>query len=122
MTEITDKQDAAPTERETHGLFSLLVERPVLTLMITIAMVLVGAMSLARLPLTFMGEGMTASSINVMVSVGRARSPRENEDKVARPTEALFRTIAGLSGSSATRRNNSDRSADQLRPAYSACP
>ncbi len=74
----------------------MLVDRPVLTLMITVAMLLVGAMSLFRLPLTFMGEGMASSNINIFVPVGRARSPQETEDKVARPAEELFRTIAGL--------------------------
>ena len=78
------------------GLFSLLVDRPVLTLMITVAMLLVGVMALVRTPLTFMGEGMTWGTINVFVPVGRSRSPRETEDKVARPAEELLRTIPGI--------------------------
>lgn len=85
------------TEQEVRsGLFSLLVDRPVLTLMITVAMVLVGTMSLLRLPLTFMGEGMTWGTINVFIPTGQPRPPREVEDKVARPAEELMRTIPGL--------------------------
>ena len=58
MTENTETTESQTT-RVRGGLFSLLVDRPVFALMITVAMVLVGVMSLFRLPLTFMGDGMT---------------------------------------------------------------
>ena len=86
------------TDQSTHGgLYSLLVDRPVLTMMITMAMIVIGVMSLYRLPLTLMGEGMRRSSVNVAIPVAQSRSPRETEDKVARPAEELLRTIPGIS-------------------------
>ncbi|MCA8957309.1 MAG: efflux RND transporter permease subunit [Planctomycetes bacterium] len=78
------------------GLFGLLVDRPVLTAMLTLALVLVGTLALIRLPLTFMGDGMTTPNLNVWVPITQARSPRESEDKVARPTEEMLRTIPGI--------------------------
>ena len=84
-------------QQSTHrGLYSVLVDRPVLTLMITIAMLVIGALSLYRLPLTFMGDAMMSSSINVTIPISQSRSPRETEDKVARPAEELLRMIPGI--------------------------
>lgn len=78
------------------GIFGLLVDRPVLTGMIVLAMLVVGSISLWRLPLTFMGDAQPGGSIRVWINSGRVSSPQENQDKVARPTEELLRTIPGM--------------------------
>jgi HAE1 family hydrophobic/amphiphilic exporter-1 len=93
---MSEKDATSTDDPSSSKLFSLLVDRPVLTAMITLALLLVGTMSLLRLPLTFMGEGMSSSRINVFVPVSQARSPREIEDKIAKPGEELIRTISGI--------------------------
>ena len=82
------------TEKPT--LFALLVDRPVLTLMVTLAILSVGAMALWSLPLRLLPAGMVSSRINVWVPVSQAQTPPEVEDKVVKPTEELLKTIPGL--------------------------
>jgi len=77
-------------------IFGLLVDRPVLTLMVSLAIVSVGAMALWNLPLRLVPAGMVSSRINVWVPIAQAQTPREVEEKVVKPTEELLRTIPGL--------------------------
>jgi HAE1 family hydrophobic/amphiphilic exporter-1 len=77
-------------------LFGLLVDRPVLSLMVTLAILSVGAMALWNLPLRLVPAGMVSSRINVWVPIAQAQTPREVEEKVVKPTEELLKTIPGL--------------------------
>ncbi|MHC4077098.1 MAG: efflux RND transporter permease subunit, partial [Planctomycetota bacterium] len=77
-------------------IFGLLVDRPVLTLMVTLAIVSVGAMALSSLPLRLVPAGMVSSRINVWVPIAQSQTPRETEEKVLKPAEELLQTIPGL--------------------------
>lgn len=78
------------------GLFALFVDRPVLTLMATLAILLVGSLAFTKLPLRLAPEGMSQSQINMWVPVRQGRTPLEVEDKIAKPFEELLRTISGI--------------------------
>ncbi len=77
-------------------IFGLLVDRPVLTLMVALAIVSVGAMALWNLPLRLVPAGMVSSRINVWVPIPQSQTPRETEEKIVKPTEELLQTIPGL--------------------------
>lgn len=81
-----------------HGksLFFLFVDRPVLTLMVTLAVLLVGVVSFGKLPLRFAPEGLEENQINIWIPVPQGRSPEEVEDKVTIPFEEQLRTIPGI--------------------------
>ncbi len=78
-------------------IFRVLIDRPVLALMLALALVLVGGMAASKLPLRFFPDGMSAGRVNIWVPIMQARSPRQTEEEVVRPTEALLRTIPGIS-------------------------
>ena len=84
------------TPNQDRGLFTLFVDRPVFTLMVVLTVVLVGAISLGRLPLRLMPEGMTRNQISVFVPIQLSRSPQEVRDEIVEPLEELLRTIPGL--------------------------
>ncbi len=79
-----------------RGLFSLFVDRPIFTLMVTLALLLVGAISFAKLPLRFVPEGLSQNEIRIWIPLGQDMSPREVEEKVAKPLEEQLRTIPGI--------------------------
>jgi HAE1 family hydrophobic/amphiphilic exporter-1 len=87
--------DLSPSER--RGLTALFVARPVLTLMVAGAMLLVGVIAFAKLPLRFAPSGLTSNEINVYIPLRQgAMPPQEVEDKVVEPLEELLRTIPGI--------------------------
>ncbi|MEY4672740.1 MAG: hypothetical protein RL148_524 [Planctomycetota bacterium] len=86
--------DSAPAVRT--GVIGLFVERPVLTLMTLLAILVIGAIGLAKLPLRFMPEGLSSNSVRVWINLPMAMSPEEVRDKVVEPAEELVRTIPGL--------------------------
>lgn len=77
-------------------LYSLFVDRPVLTLMATTALLLVGVISLWKVPLRFIPDGFVSNTVNVWIPIPRPMPPREVEDMIAKPFEELVRTIQGL--------------------------
>lgn len=95
--------------RARGGMFALFVDRPVLTLMVLAATVLIGVLSFSRLPLRFVPEGISSNTLRVWVPVRNNRSPQEVRDTIARPLEELLRTIPGL------RSVNSDSDTDSAR-------
>lgn len=78
------------------GLIALFVHRPVMTLMVTLALVLVGTIAFFRLPLRLSPEGLSSDSVRLMVPVRSAMPPLEVEEKVTEPLEDLLRTIPGV--------------------------
>ena len=85
-----------PSNDERRDLFSLFIDRPVLTLMVTLAVLLIGVISFTRLPLRFVPEGLSENEINIWIPVPTGRTPAEVEDKIVEPFEELLRTIPGL--------------------------
>lgn len=75
---------------------SLFVDRPVLTLMVTLAILLVGTIAFIKLPLRFAPEGLSQSQVNIWIPVRQGRTPAEVEDKIAKPFEDQLRTISGV--------------------------
>ena len=75
---------------------ALFVDRPVLTMMASLAIVMVGIIALFKLPLRLVPSGISADSINVYVPIQRDMPPREVEDRVLEPLEEQFRTIPGV--------------------------
>ncbi len=89
--------DSAPTpNRHTSGLIQLFVDRPVLTLMASLAIVVVGVLALTRLPLRLAPEGMSSDTIRLYIPIPRDMPPREVEEQVVQPLEELIRTIPGV--------------------------
>ncbi|MBI5852449.1 MAG: efflux RND transporter permease subunit [Planctomycetes bacterium] len=91
--------DAAPQEQpqgEQNRLVRLFVDRPVTTLVATIAILVVGALALARMPLQLAPDGLTAGSINLWIPIRRDMPPREVEERVVRPLEEQLRTVPGI--------------------------
>jgi len=94
---MTPTRDDVTHEAPAHrGLFDFFVDRPVLTLMVTATVVLVGILSLIRLPLRFIPDGLTNNQVRIWVPVQEHRTPTEVEDKIVEPLEELLRTIPGL--------------------------
>lgn len=78
------------------GVVGLFVDRPVTTLMAVLAILLIGAIALDRLPLRFLPSGISSNEVNVWVSVPGNMAPQEVQEKVAEPLVELVRTIPGL--------------------------
>ncbi len=78
------------------GLIGTFVDRPVLSLMVALATIVIGAVALHRLPLRFLPGGMSQNQINVWIPVPQNRSPEEVQDKIVEPLEEAVRTISGL--------------------------
>ncbi|MEM7201736.1 MAG: efflux RND transporter permease subunit [Planctomycetota bacterium] len=82
--------------RGNRSVFSLFLDRPILTLMATLTLLLVGVISFTKIPLRFVPEGLSDNRINIYVPVGQDRSPIEVEEKIVEPFEEQLRTIPGL--------------------------
>ncbi|MEQ1631139.1 MAG: efflux RND transporter permease subunit [Planctomycetota bacterium] len=78
------------------GVIGLFVDRPVTTLMAFLAIVLIGAIALDRLPLRFLPAGLGSNQVNIWVSVPGNMAPQEVQEKVCEPLVELIRTIPGL--------------------------
>jgi multidrug efflux pump subunit AcrB len=85
----------SPDERKTSGFFHGLVGRPITLLVLFVALVVVGLIAYARIPLQLMPEGLTDPGVWIQVFHPGA-SALENEEKVARPMEEQMRTLAGV--------------------------
>ncbi len=92
------EEPTPPRVPATHdrGLVALFVDRPVTTLMLTIAILAIGAIALTRMPLQLAPDGLTAGSVNLWIPIRRDMPPREVEERVARPLEEQLRTIPGI--------------------------
>ena len=82
--------------RVRRGLVGMFVDRPVSTLMAVLAILLIGAIAVDRLPLRFLPSGLGTNECNVWVSVPGSMAPQEVQEKVAEPLVELIRTIPGL--------------------------
>jgi HAE1 family hydrophobic/amphiphilic exporter-1 len=78
------------------GLVGLFVDRPVLSLMVGIAVLTIGLLAVTRLPLQLMPNGISADSVNLWIPIRRGMPPREVEERVVRPLEEQLRTIPGI--------------------------
>ena len=72
-----------------------LVTRPILILMITLTILVVGAIALFKLPIQAFPNGFAGSRINLWVPV-REQNPKEVEEKVYAPLEGQLLTIPGV--------------------------
>lgn len=93
---MATKTETRGSQGTRNGLFSLFVDRPILTLMVTSALFLVGVISFAKLPLRFVPEGLSENQVRVWIPVRQDMPPREVEEKIVRPLEEQLRTIAGV--------------------------
>ncbi len=76
------------------GLFRMVVERPVATLMIFIAAAVFGVVSYLRLPLNLMPD-LSYPTLTVRTEV-EGYAPQEVESQVSRPIEEALSTTQGL--------------------------
>lgn len=86
----------------TGGLWSLAVDRPVATLMITIGVAIFGYLSFGQLPLTLMPE-LTYPTLTVR-TLYEGAAPEEMEEEITRPLEEVLRTVEGVRAISSTSR------------------
>ncbi|HVS18755.1 MAG TPA: efflux RND transporter permease subunit, partial [Planctomycetota bacterium] len=77
------------------GLFGVLVRRPVALLVIFTALIVVGVIAYARIPLQLMPEGFVDADLQIWCRNPGA-SAAENETKVARVIEEQMRTLTGI--------------------------
>lgn len=76
------------------GLFRLVVERPVATLMLAIAAAVFGLVSYNRLPLNLMPD-LSYPTVTVRTEVA-GYAPQEVESQISRPIEEALATTQGL--------------------------
>lgn len=89
-----------------RGLISLLVGRPVGTLVLFVTLIVLGLIAYRDIPLQLMPSGFASPSLNVYIPHSDS-SAVENEEKVARPIEEQLRTLSGIE--EVTSRSNSSR-------------
>ncbi len=82
-----------------------LVRRPVALLVIFAALMVVGLIAYARIPIQMMPEGLVEPGLQVMCFHPGA-SAQENEDKVTRVLEEQVRTLAGIEEIQSVTRND----------------
>ncbi len=113
MSDATPDPESKPSP-ERRGLIALFVDRPVLTLMAGVALIVLGMISFSRLPLRFLPSGLSTNQIRVWVPVRQNRSPEEVRRQVVEPAEALIRSIPGLRRVYAEADSNSARFSIEL--------
>ena len=98
MSDTTERPGSLHPDfaRGRGGLVGLFVDRPVLTLMVTIAILAIGTLAVTRMPLQLSPDGLSADSVNLYIPIRRDMPPREVEERIARPLEAQLRTIPGI--------------------------
>lgn len=89
-----------------HGVYTSLVRRPVALLVIFAALMVVGLIAYARIPIQMMPDGLVEPGLGVWCMHPGA-SAQENEDKVARVLEEQLRTLAGIEQIQSTSRADS---------------
>ena len=72
----------------------LSVERPVLTVMVSLIVLIVGGVSLSRLPIDLMPD-ITYPTLSVSTSYENA-SPEEVEELISRPIEEAMSAVPGV--------------------------
>ncbi len=72
-----------------------LVNRPVLVLMITLTILVIGGIALFKLPIQAFPNGFAGSRINLWIPV-REQNPKETEEKIYAPLEGQLLTIPGI--------------------------
>ncbi len=72
-----------------------LVTRPILILMITLTILVVGGIALFKLPIQAFPNGFAGSRINLWIPV-REQNPKEVEEKIYAPLEGQLLTIPGI--------------------------
>ena len=77
------------------GFFDALVRRPVTLLVLFAALIVVGLISYARIPIQMMPEGIVEPALQIWARHPGA-SAQENEEKVTRVLEEQLRTLAGI--------------------------
>jgi len=88
------------------GFYGGLVRRPVALLVIFAALLVVGVISYARIPIQMMPDGLVEPSLQIYC-MNPGASAQENEDKVTRVLEEQLRTLAGIEEIQSTTRNDS---------------
>ncbi len=71
------------------------VTRPVTVLMLLLTMVVVGYIAYTRIPIALYPEGMEGDRLSIYVNYPNA-SPREVEEKIARPIEDIIGTVPNV--------------------------
>ncbi len=99
---------------EHRGLVATFLDRPVLTLMVSVAILLVGVLSFQKLPLQLAPDGMSSDTLRMMVPIRQAMPPREVEEKIIEPFEELLRTIPGIKSLRSTATSGSARFSIEL--------
>ncbi len=94
------------TLEDARGMYSSLVRRPVALLVIFTALLVVGLITYARIPIQMMPDGLVEPGLGVWCMHPGA-SAQENEDKVARVLEEQLRTLAGIEQIQSTSRADS---------------
>jgi HAE1 family hydrophobic/amphiphilic exporter-1 len=72
-----------------------LVTRPILILMITLTILVIGGIALLKLPIQAFPNGFAGSRINLWIPV-REQNPKEVEEKIYAPLEGQLLTIPGV--------------------------
>ena len=85
-----------PPETFRRGIIGVFVDRPVTTMMVTLAILVIGVLGFAKLPLRFLPGGMSENQINVWIPVRQDQSPQEIQEKIVEPLAESIRTIPGL--------------------------
>jgi multidrug efflux pump subunit AcrB len=78
-----------------RGFYGGLVRRPVMLLVVFLALLVIGIISYMRIPVQMMPDGFVEPGLQVFVSNPGA-SAQENEDKVTRVLEEQIRTLTGV--------------------------
>jgi len=88
---------------------SQFVERPILVFMLTLTILVMGVMSLTRIPLALLPDGLVGSNrINIWIPT-RNLTPQEAEEQVYAPLEGQLLTIPGITESTGYCRSHSVR-------------
>ncbi len=91
------------------------VHRPVLVLMITLSILVVGAIAMTRLPLQLMPSGMSSDTVYIGVQA-RGLTPEEVQDEVYAPLEGELLTIPGVRNVTGRCRGGGLRASVELSP------
>ncbi|MEO0480458.1 MAG: efflux RND transporter permease subunit [Planctomycetota bacterium] len=84
------------------GLVGMFVDRPVMTSMVTLAILAIGVLALIRLPLQLAPDGLSAEASNIWIPIRQDMPPREAQDRILEPLEDLLETIPGVGDIEAT--------------------
>lgn len=98
-----------------NGFIARFVQRPVFVLMVTLTILVLGAIALQRLPLQMLPDGMSGDTIRLGVSCP-GMTPQEVESEVYAPLEGELMTIPGVKEVNGRCSNGSLRAWIELSP------